>query len=560
MKQLMFAACCLITLKSQAADLDMANKIRAEGLYNSHVLESLYHLTDEIGPRLTGSPQMLKANHWTKQKLTEWGLENAHLETFEFGRGWSFDSASIDLLSPRKVSFYGIPLAWTPGTNGDVFGEVVVFDAVTEQELAQYRGKLQGKFLLIGDADDIDKPSTPVSERFSGESLSQLGKLDISQGASHGRNISQPSIDKAKQKHYFGLALSAFLAEEKPAGVLYRSSRQAGVINTKSKSFRPNETFPVPAMTITQEHFNFLYRQVINGKAPKLKLNIKARFHDEDHNAYNTIAEIKGSDKADEIVMLGAHLDSWHGSTGAVDNAAGVAVTMEAVRILKALDVKPKRTIRIALWAGEEQGLIGSQAYVERHFATRPKPTDAKERMLPSYLWRSVGWPITPLKGYEKLSVYFNMDNGSGRFRGIYTEGNVAVNPIFANWFSPFSDLSSGTISTQASNYTDHEAFDNVGLPGFQFIQDPLDYDSRLHHSHLDALDHVSEDDLKQASVIMAAFVYNAAMSEQMMPRKPMPKAPPAHLKHQEAQATEKARRERQKEAKKALEADNYHN
>lgn len=536
----------------------MANKIRAEGFYNSHVMETMQHLTDTIGPRLTGSPQMTEANNWTKQQLQNWGLKNAHLDPFDFGRGWSFDAATIDMLGPRKMSMYGVPLAWTPGTNGPVSGEVMVFDAGTEAELERYKGKLRGKFLLIGEAKEISRPKEPVFVRMDSKKLNKLKEFDVNDHASHSLGITQDSIDKYRQRHYFELALAEFLKKEKPAGVIYRSRRQGGVIGTSSKNHRVGKTFPVPAITITQEHFNLMHRMLDLGQTPKVKLDITARFHDEDRNAYNTIAEIPGTDKDPQVVMLGAHLDSWHGSTGAVDNAAGVAVTMEAVRILKALNVKPKRTIRIALWSGEEQGLFGSRSYVEKNFATRPKPSDPEELAMSSYLWRTPGWPITPIKDYDKLSVYFNMDNGSGRFRGIYTEGNVAVKPIFGKWFAPYSDLSTGTITNKSNNFTDHEAFDDVGLPGFQFIQDPLDYRTRLHHSHLDSFDHVVEADLKQASVIMAAFVYNAATMDERMPRKPMPTEPAAHIKNKAQLKADKERRKREKEANKALDADNY--
>jgi hypothetical protein len=412
--------------------------------------------------------------------------------------------------------------------------------------------------LLIGEVSEIGKPQEPVYSRLDNKKLSKLKEFPVDAPASHQSRTGQDDIDNYRRRYYFRQALSRFLAEEKPAGVIHRSYRQGGVISTSSKNYRVGQTFPVPAISITKEHYNLMHRMIDQGKTPRLTLDIKARFHDEDTKAYNTIAEIPGADKDPEIVMLGAHLDSWHGSTGAVDNAAGVAVTMEAVRILKALNIQPKRTIRIALWAGEEQGLLGSEAYVERHFATRPKPESAQERQLPGYLWRSPGWPIKPLKDYDKLSAYFNMDNGSGRFRGIYTEGNVAVKPLFSKWFGPYMDLSTGTVTNKANNYTDHEAFDDVGLPGFQFIQDPLDYSTRLHHTQLDSFDHASEEDLKQASVIMAAFIYNAATTEQRIPRKPMPRKPAKHLQDKAKLKAEKARRQRQIDAKEALEADKY--
>ena len=533
-------------------DLDMANKIRAEGFYNSEVMHTLEELTDTIGPRLSGSPQMKKANDWTLEKLKGWGLDKAHLDPFEFGRGWSHDSATINLLSPREVSLHGIPVAWTPGTSGEITGDVIIFDAASEADLAQYKGKLAGKIIMMGQGKNIEAPENSVFKRYDSGELSKLKNFDVSKGPSHSPWVSADRRDSAMQRYNFRQTLNTFLKEEKVAGVVYRSWRQGGLINVFGRDHRVGKTFPVPAIIIEAEHYNLMSRMIDNGKTPKLALNIEARFHDEDRNAYNTIAEITGSDDNPEIVMVGGHLDSWHASDGAVDNGAGVAVSMEAMRILKALDFKPKRTIRIGLWSGEEQGLFGSASYVEEHFATRPKPNDKNERALPSYLWKNQGWPIETKPDHEKFSVYFNMDNGSGRFRGIYTEGNVAAKSVFSSWFGPYSDLSTGTVTNKSTGGTDHESFDDVGLPGFQFIQDKLDYGSRLHHTHIDSIDHVVEDDLKQASVIMAGFLYKAAMAEERMPRKPMPQDISTLQKKNLAEKSNKARIKREKDANKA--------
>ena len=559
MKRLLLPLLCLSTsFALTAGDLDMANKIRTEGFYNSHVMDTLEHLTDNIGPRLTGSPQMLEANNWTKQQLEKWGLQNAYLDPFEFGRGWSHDLASIDMVSPRNVTLHGVPVAWTPGTNGRVVGEIVFFDAITEAELQSYKGKLNGKFLMMGEPKEIGEPKMPVFKRYDSKSLSKLKEFPVGRYASHQSSFTADRKDGSMRSYKFRMVLNKFLVEEKVAGAIYSSSRQGGIVSTWGKTHRVGNTYPIPAIVIEAEHYAMLSRMMGHGKTPKVALDIKAQFHDKDRNAYNTIAEIPGTDSDPEIVMVGGHLDSWHASGGAVDNGAGVAVSMEAMRILKALDVKPKRTIRIALWAGEEQGLHGSKAYVEEHFATRPKPESEEERKLPSYLWHSKGWPIQPKGDWEKFSVYFNMDGGSGRFRGIFTEGNVATKPIFSKWFGPYSDLSTGTITNKSDNYTDHESFDNVGLPGFQFIQDKLDYFTRLHHTHLDSFDHVVEDDLKQASVIMAAFLYNAAMADERMPRKPMPVGPTARQQRKIDQKVEKARRKRERKANRANDTERY--
>lgn len=533
-------------------DLDMENKIRAEGFYNSEVMHTLEQLTDEIGPRLSGSPQMKKANEWTLNKLKSWGLKNAYLDPFEFGRGWSHDSASIHLTSPREVTLHGIPVAWTPGTEGEVSGEVVMFEASSVADLVQYKGKLKGKIIMMGDGKNIDAPENSVFKRYDSAELAKLQEFDVKKGPSHSPWISADRRDSALQRFYFGKELNEFLAKEKVVGVLYRSWRQGGLINIFGRDHRVGNTFPVPALVLEAEHYNSLSRIIDSGKTPKVTLDIDARFHDEDRNAYNTIAEIPGSEGDPEIVMVGGHLDSWHASDGAVDNGAGVAVAMEAVRILTTLGLEPKRTIRIALWSGEEQGLFGSATYVDEHFATRPTPTNKDEKALPNYLWKSQGWPIETKPAYDKFSVYFNMDNGSGRFRGIYTEGNVAAKPIFSQWFGPFSDLSTGTVTNVSTGGTDHESFDDVGLPGFQFIQDELDYDSRLHHTHIDSIDHVSEDDLKQASVILAGFLYKAAMADERMPRKPMPQDLSELQKQKMQLKMEKARIQREKDANKA--------
>jgi hypothetical protein len=534
-----------------SSDLGMENKIRAEGFYNSEVMHTLEQLTDEIGPRLSGSPQMKKANEWTLSKLKSWGLKNAYLDPFEFGRGWSHDSASIHLVSPREVTLHGIPVAWTPGTKGEITGDVVLFEASSIADLGQYKGKLQGKILMMGAGKNIEAPENSVFNRYDSGELAKLKEFNVTKGPSHSPWVNAERRDSALQRFYFRKELNTFLAKEKVAGVLYRSRRQGGLINIFGRDHRVGNTFPVPAIVLEAEHYNSLSRMFDSGKTPKIALDIDARFHDEDRNAYNTIAEIPGSDSDPEIVMVGGHLDSWHASDGAVDNGAGVAVSMEAVRILATLGFEPKRTIRIALWSGEEQGLFGSSTYVDKHFATRPKPNNKDERALPNYLWKSQGWPIKTKEAYDKFSVYFNMDNGSGRFRGIYTEGNVAAKPIFSKWFAPYADLSTGTVTNVSTGGTDHESFDDVGLPGFQFIQDELDYSSRLHHTHIDSIDHVSEADLKQASVILAGFLYKAAMADERMPRKPIPKDI-SDLQKQKMQLNiEKSRIQREKDANK---------
>lgn len=527
------------------------NKIRDQGFNHSQVMATLKHLTDNIGPRLSGSPELRVANDWTLEKLKSWGLDDAHLEPFEFGRGWSYSSISVNLISPRATSLHAIPVAWTPGTSGTIEADVFFLDAVSEDELDRYRGKIAGKIVLVSDPEEIGAPEAEIFKRYSADELKKMSQFDVSRPASNA--ATRPDvIANAIKKLNFRQALSAFLKSEGAKAAVYRSRRDAGLIRVFGLSQEQGQTFSVPAIILSAEHYNLLMRLLQDKIPARLSLAVAAQFHDKDKNSYNTIAEIPGSSRND-IVMLGAHLDSWHASTGGVDNGAGVAVVMEAMRILKAINFKPKRTVRIGLWTGEEQGLLGSGSYVAKHFATRPKPTDAKVLELGPGYWMRMGWPIKPLPDYERLSVYFNVDNGSGKFRGISTEGNIAAKSIFSEWFQPLSDLTEGVVSTNASQGTDHESFDDIGLPGFQFIQDELDYSSRLHHTHADSYDHVLADDVKQASVVLATFVYNAANAEARLPRKPLPTEPSAEERQQELDEAAKRQRKLDRDALRNL-------
>jgi hypothetical protein len=527
---------------------EVINAIRDQGFNHSQVMQTLQHLTDQIGPRLTNSPQMREANRWTMEQFKAWGLVNVHLEPFEFGRGWSYDKASVELLSPRKTSLMAIPLAWTPGTPGTVEAEVVYLDAVTEAELLKYKGKLAGKVVMLNEPTDSEEPHSEISKRYSAAELAEMKNFDLKARASEA-GPAEDSIAQRRKMQAFSDARMAFLKAEKVRGALFRSSWDGGLIRVMGQNHRVGKTFPVPGLMLGAEQYNLLARMLERGVTPRIAFNVEARFHDEDVNAHNTIAEIPGQGTRPEIVMLGAHLDSWHGATGGVDNAAGVAITMEAVRILKAIGFQPPRTIRIGLWAGEEQGLLGSAAYVEQHFATRPKPADPKERELPRWMWSSPGWPITPLPEHELLSVYLNVDNGSGRIRGIATQGNAGSRASFADWFGQVSDLSEGTISNNAKTSTDHVSFDAVGLPGFQFIQDPLDYFTRLHHTHVDSFDHAVPEDMKQAAVVLATLVYNAAIAETRLPRKPLPTGPSASEKAESQHQSDKRQRAKDRKA-----------
>ena len=529
-------------------DPEVLNAIRDQGFNHSQVMPTLQHLTDKIGPRLTNSPTMREAVRWTQDRLKVWGLSQVHAEAFAFGRGWSHDRASIDLLSPRKTSLHGIPLAWTPGTAGVTEAEVIYLDAVTEEELQKYKGKLRGKVAMLNEPTDSEEPKREIAKRYTLAELNEMKGYDLKAPASDAPPA-EDSIAQRRKAQRFNDAREALLKAEGAKGALFRSTWDGGLVRVMGQNHRVGKTFPVPGLMLPVEHYNLLARMLDSGQVPKISFNVEARFHDEDSNAHNVIAEIPGAGDNPEIVMLGAHLDSWHGATGGVDNAAGVAITMEAIRILQAINLKPRRTIRLGLWTGEEQGLIGSRAYVEQHFATRPKPADPKERELSPWLWNSPGWPITPLKEHALLSVYFNVDNGSGKLRGIATQGNAATRTFFTESFALVADLSEGVISNNVKGSTDHVSFDAVGLPGFQFIQDPLDYFTRLHHTHVDSYDHAIPEDMKQAAVVLATLVYNAATTDARLPRKPLATEPSAEEKAQDKEQADKRVRAKDRRA-----------
>jgi len=494
----------------EPVDLDVVTRIREEGFRHSQVMETVRHLTDEIGPRLTGSPQAKEASEWTRKTLAGWGLANAHLEPFEFGRGWSYSSASVTLLQPRTPLF-AVPKAFTAGTKGPIHGSIAAVKISTEADFAQYHGKLAGKILLFSD------PPPPREEdaeprHYSADDLHELSEYRV------------PSDPEAREKRYrervrMRRLRNKLFIEEKVLAILEGGDAPWGIVRVSGGgSYKPGEDPGPPSLVLPAEQFSRLQRLSEKNPAVEVEVDVKARFHDDDRNSYDAIAEIPGTDKADELVMAGAHLDSWHSGTGATDNAAGSAVVMEAVRILKAIGVQPRRTIRVALWTGEEQGLIGSYAYVGQHFGSRPVDADGTSR----YGWRSTG-PVEVKPDHAKLAAYFNIDNGSGKIRGIYAESNSAAAPIFEAWLRPLHDLGADTVTLRHTGGTDHLPFDSIGLPGFQFIQDGLDYTVMTHHTNMDTYDHLESEDMEQASVVLAVFLYQAAMRPEMMPRKPLP-------------------------------------
>jgi carboxypeptidase Q len=506
----------------EPVDLGMVTRIRGEGLQHSQVMETVRHLTDDLGPRLTGSPELKAANEWTRQRLAEWGLRNAHLEPYPFGRGWSFSRSAVHMLKPHQLPLSALPKAHTPGTAGPVRGTVLIVKLAKEADFEAWRGKLAGKILLMDEAVDLAYQDDP-RER-SEEALRELGRFPVPEERKPDA-VKQGSIDRAKLRE----ALNRFLAEEKVLATIDGSARPWGVLRVgRGGPWDPAMSPGVPSVVLAAESYNRIRRLVEAGREVELEIEVEARFHDEDRMAYNTVAEIPGTGRDGEIVMAGAHLDSWHGGTGATDNAAGCAVVMEAVRILQALGVKPKRTIRVALWTGEEQGLFGSIAYVAEHFGSWSGPEDPERRKwLSTFNWKGEG-KLSLRPGHGKLAAYFNMDGGAGKIRGIYAEENAALRPIFEAWLAPFHDLGAGTVTLRRDFGTDHLAFQDVGLPGFQFIQDELDYYARTHHSNMDVYDHLQREDLMQSSVVLASFLYHAAMRPERLPRTPLPGSNPS--------------------------------
>ncbi len=503
---------------AELVDLNVITRIRQEGLHRSQVMDTLWQLTDVIGSRLTGSPGMDQANAWTRDKLAEWGLSNARLEPFHFGKGWSFDRVSLHMESPRKEPLIAYPRAWTPATNGVVQGEVMRITLADDDDLEEHRGKLAGKILMMEEPRVIAEGDAPMVHRHDDDTLENLISFPIPSDAT------PPEAGARARTFHFREKLNAYLQDEGVVATLYISSRDYGIVRLGAGAAQDADAHPgVPSLQMAAEHYNTLTRLLDDERVVEVSLEVVARFHDDDLNAYNTIAEIPGRGRsADDIVLVGAHLDSWHAGTGATDNAGSVAAIMEAVRILKAIGVQPERTIRIALWSGEEQGLIGSRAYVDQYIATRPASTDPEQLAIPARV-RDVTWPLQLLPGHERHVTYLNMDNGSGKIRGVYAQENSAVQPIFEAWLKPFNDLGADTVTLRNTGSTDHIPFDDVGVPGFQFIQDRLDYSTRTHHSHLDTYDYARRDDLMQASVVIASFLYNAAMREDPLPRKPVP-------------------------------------
>ncbi|HSU66771.1 MAG TPA: M20/M25/M40 family metallo-hydrolase, partial [Tepidisphaeraceae bacterium] len=505
-------------------------KIRDEGLNRSQVMDHISWLSDVYGPRLTGSPAILQASDWVLKKFKEWGLVNAHRETWPFGKGWALVRFSAHLIEPQVQPLIGFPGSWTPGTHGTITADVVSVQIDSDADFEKYRGKLAGKIVMTQPEREVPMLEGPIVHRMSEADLAEAATTPIPRGGGRGgrgRGVDPSTSDEGRGRGAavaFANKTAAFLKAEGVVAVFNRGSdtimysvgsdlsadqqRTDGgtIFPTGNGSRGPDAGSGLPTVTLAVEHYNRMVRVLGKGIPVKVELNIETKFFDESTpNGFNTIAEIPGNDPVlkDEVVMLGAHFDSVAAATGATDNAAGSAAMMEAMRILKAVGARPRRTIRVALWGGEEEGLLGSRAYVREHF----------------------GDPATmALKPeHAKLAAYFNSDNGTGRVRGIWLQGNLDARAIFEQWMKPLADLGVVAAGPRSVTSTDHVSFDAVGLPGFQFMVDRLEYNSRTHHSNMDVYDRVQRDDMVQQATVVAVFAYDAAMRDEKLPRKPLP-------------------------------------
>lgn len=491
-------------------DEKILSQIKTEAFQNSQIMDTLEYLTDVFGGRLTNSQNLKNAKNWTRDKMVSWGLQNVQIEPWgSWGTGWDLERFSAEMTAPTYDRLIAYPLAWTPSTNGMISGQPVIVSVRSKADFDKYHGKLKGAIVMNGAVT----PETPEAraasqvKRFSDEELTKAEQTidPTKEGINGGATVSYrdeekdwlEGLERAKE-------VTKFFKDEGVAALIQPSRRPNGVLGVQG-AYQPDANLNVPTFVISREQFARIQRLNERKIPVKLELSLQTRSN-ADGTGSNVIGEIVGTDSRlkDEVVMLGGHFDSWHSGTGATDNGAGCVVMLEALRILKAIGAKPRRTIRVALWDGEEEDYYGSMGYVKRHF----------------------GDPFTlKLKPeHEKLDAYYNLDNGSGKIRGIFLQGNEAARPIFEEYLKPFNYLGAKTVSILNTGGTDHMAFDSVGLPGFQFIQDPLDYETRIHHTNLDVLEAVNEDDLKTNAAIVAWFVYQTAMRNEKIPRKEMPK------------------------------------
>jgi hypothetical protein len=501
-----------LVIAQERVDLSVVNQIKAEAFNNSKAMDYLFYLSDVNGPRLAGSPGFQSAGDWCVKTLQEIGVTNPREEKWgPFGRGWTYSFYSGHMLEPAYSPLIGAPVAWTPGTDGVVTGDAMMATIQTPADMEKFKGKLKGKMVLMSAVRDLAPPTTPLFTRYSAEQLAEIAAFPIPGAGRGGRGgpgaAGQPVMTR-EERLKFQAVLATFMKTEQVLVVVQNSSSfESGTVvgggaNRESKD-------NVPTVVLSTEQYDRIARLLAhNPPVPvKLQFEVRARYIDDSPDSFNVSGDIPGAAKRDEVVMVGGHLDSWHYGTGATDNAVGSAVAIEVMRVLKTLNLKMDRTVRIGLWGAEEQGLYGSKAYVKAHFADPEVMKTTPE--------------------HDKFAGYFNIDNGTGKIRGIYTQGNDMVKPIFEAWLAPFKDLGADTVTVRNTTGTDHQSFDAVGLPGFQFIQDPMDYETRTHHTNMDVYDRIQRADVLQMAAIEASFVYNAATRAEKLPRKPLPKPQP---------------------------------
>ncbi|MFT3693874.1 MAG: M20/M25/M40 family metallo-hydrolase [Kofleriaceae bacterium] len=491
------------------------DRIIDQGLRHSKVMQTAEYMDDWIGGRLTNSPTLHTAEAWVMKQYTAWGLKNVHKDPFEFGRGWSLVSSSVKMTAPRPLVLTAIPQSWSLGTNGVVSAEIVVAPMKHERDFAQYRGKLKGKIVLVTLPRDGSEPSEPPFKRLKPDDIAKFDKYEFPK-------IDSKDVDDLKKYFAFAHALDKFLKDEGAVVAVRESYRDGKLIHGEGLRFAKGDTQLVPWLDLAAEDYRRLARLEKAGAHPKLDVDIQVKWDDSDTKANNIIAEIPGTGGGTEYVMTGAHLDSWMAGDGAADNGAGCAIVMEAARILVQSGMRPKRTIRFVLWEGEEEGDIGSLNYVEKYLVSR----GLNAPWFGEFAAWGERWPVKAQPGYKDLVAYFNMDNGSGRVHGLYAEGNVDAMPLLREWLQPFAGMDASTVVPSPTDGTDHELMSAVGIPAFQFIQDPLDYGSRVHHSNVDTYDHLKAEDLRQASVVLAGVLYEAANSTKTLPHMPLPTQP----------------------------------
>ena len=524
--------------KPEPLDLDMYSRIRAEGFEHSRVMDYATALFDDIGPRLTGSPNLDKAYKWTESQFSATGCANVHLESWgDFGMGWRQLSTSVDMTAPDTAVFIAQATPWSPATPGNVHADVIAVPYLSDEKgLEKWKGKLQGKAILYGRPPAIEPSPKPLLEHYDAKKLEDIVSypLNLDFSEQHIQQVTPDQMAAAFKYINFKEQVSKFFVDQGAVAIFVSSYAGDGGImrddnNTAmgQRVFMPDHKQPIPSVVISNEAFGRMDRLLSHNVPVSVDVSVRTEFTGDHQQGYNTIAEIPGNDPKlkDQVVMAGGHLDSWPAGTGATDDGAGVIVTMEAMRILSTLHVQPRRTIWVALWTGEEQGEFGSLGYVHSHYATMGYSTTPEQEAIPEFLRERVG-PVTPKVEYSHLSAYFNIDNGGGKLLGVFTEGNAAAAEIFTQWIAPLHDLGVTTISLRPSGSSDQDSFNEVGLPGFQFIQDPRDYTTRSVHTNQDTYERLSPEDLKQAAVVEAIFLYNAAMRDQPIPRKPIPTFP----------------------------------